>query len=78
MMEAARTPETSVDNYFTRQYNPEDKSELIFLFESPQAVDAVIFIGVDSSGSVSQRSLSKSCLGYRFPFHLNLYLQFYI
>jgi hypothetical protein len=28
MMEAARTSETSVDNYFTRQYTPEDKSEL--------------------------------------------------
>jgi hypothetical protein len=28
MMEAARTSETSVDNYFTWQYNPEDKSEL--------------------------------------------------
>jgi hypothetical protein len=27
MMEAARTSETSVDNYFARQYNPEDKSE---------------------------------------------------
>jgi hypothetical protein len=27
-MEAARTPETSVDNYFTRQYIPEDKSKL--------------------------------------------------
>jgi hypothetical protein len=27
MMEAARTYETSVDNYFTRQYIPEDKSE---------------------------------------------------
>jgi hypothetical protein len=26
-MEAARTSETSVDNYFTRQYIPEDKSE---------------------------------------------------
>jgi hypothetical protein len=31
MMEAARTSETSVDNYFTRQYIPEDKSEL-FLY----------------------------------------------
>jgi hypothetical protein len=30
MMEAARTSETSVDNYFTRQYIPEDKSELHF------------------------------------------------
>jgi hypothetical protein len=28
MMEAAHTPETSVDNYFARQYIPEDKSEL--------------------------------------------------
>jgi hypothetical protein len=28
MMEAARTSEKSVDNYFTRQYIPEDKSEL--------------------------------------------------
>jgi hypothetical protein len=24
MMEAVRTSETSVDNHFTRQYNPED------------------------------------------------------
>jgi hypothetical protein len=28
MMEAASTSETSVDNYFTQQYIPEDKSEL--------------------------------------------------
>jgi hypothetical protein len=28
MMEAAHTSETSVDSYFTRQYIPEDKSEL--------------------------------------------------
>jgi hypothetical protein len=28
MMEAARTSETSADNYFTRQYIPEDNSEL--------------------------------------------------
>jgi hypothetical protein len=28
MMEATRTAETSVNNYFTRQYIPEDKSEL--------------------------------------------------
>jgi hypothetical protein len=27
MMEAVRTSETSVDNHFTRQYNPEDDSE---------------------------------------------------
>jgi hypothetical protein len=30
MMEAARTPETLVDNYFTRQYIPEVNSELRF------------------------------------------------
>jgi hypothetical protein len=28
MMEAVRTSETSVDNHFTRQYNPEESSEL--------------------------------------------------
>jgi hypothetical protein len=27
MMEAVRTSETSVDNYFTRQYIPEDNPE---------------------------------------------------
>jgi hypothetical protein len=27
MMDAVRTSETSVDNHFTRQYNPEDNSE---------------------------------------------------
>jgi hypothetical protein len=26
-VEAVRTSETSVDNHFTRQYNPEDRSE---------------------------------------------------
>jgi hypothetical protein len=31
MMEAARTSETSFDNYFTRQYMPQDKSELYIL-----------------------------------------------
>jgi hypothetical protein len=30
MMEAASTSETSVDNYFTWQYIPEDKSEQTF------------------------------------------------
>jgi hypothetical protein len=29
MMKAARTSETSVDNYFTRQYIPQDNSERI-------------------------------------------------
>jgi len=32
MMEAARTSETSVNNYFTWQYIPEDISELCAVF----------------------------------------------
>jgi hypothetical protein len=32
MMEAVRTSETSVDNHFTRQYNPEDSSEHSYLW----------------------------------------------
>jgi hypothetical protein len=31
-MEAARTSETSVDNYFTQKYIPEDKSGLYWMF----------------------------------------------
>jgi hypothetical protein len=34
MMEAARTSETSVDNHFTRQYNPEDSSELLYIYQA--------------------------------------------
>jgi hypothetical protein len=30
MMEAVRTSETSIDNHFTRQYNPEDNSKNVF------------------------------------------------
>jgi hypothetical protein len=43
MMEAARTSETSVDNYSTRQYIPEDKSELQLSF-----MMTVIFSSLDS------------------------------
>jgi hypothetical protein len=31
MMDAASASETSVDNYFTPQYIPQDKTELVFL-----------------------------------------------
>jgi hypothetical protein len=34
--EAVRTSETSVDNHFTRQYNPEDSSEHITAFISAE------------------------------------------
>jgi hypothetical protein len=33
MMEAVRTSETSVDNHFTWQYNPEDSSEQNMMFK---------------------------------------------
>jgi predicted anti-sigma-YlaC factor YlaD len=36
MMEVARTYETSVDNYFTRQYIPEDKSEHLLVVSHRQ------------------------------------------
>jgi hypothetical protein len=38
MMEAVRTSETSVDNHFTQQYNPEDSSELHILYSSPNLI----------------------------------------
>jgi hypothetical protein len=38
MMEAARTSETSVDNYFTRQYTPEDNSEIEQQFTTPARI----------------------------------------
>jgi hypothetical protein len=38
MMEAARTSETSVENNFTRQYNPVDKPELTKLSVFPWIV----------------------------------------
>jgi hypothetical protein len=42
IMEAARTSETSVDNYFTRQYIPEDKSELHCSLLSSNYVSALL------------------------------------
>jgi hypothetical protein len=49
MMQAALTSETSVDNYFTRQYIPEDKSELasycllaFYLFGMIMSLDGII------------------------------------
>jgi hypothetical protein len=56
MMEAARTSETSVDNYFTWQSIPEDKSELhnsvipkistfeYIMYRKPQSMEAYIFM----------------------------------
>jgi hypothetical protein len=49
MMEAARTSETSVDNYFTRQYIPEDNSEHGFEMPVSCARHLSDFCGVCSS-----------------------------
>jgi hypothetical protein len=38
MMEAVRTSETWVDNYFTRQYNPEDNSEQLYPLDPTEHV----------------------------------------
>jgi hypothetical protein len=44
-MLAARTSETSVDNYFTRQYIPEDKSELHIRFrENLKSYDFIPYL----------------------------------
>jgi hypothetical protein len=45
MMEAVRTSETSVDNHFTRQYNPEDSSEHHLFYGSPLFVAWVVQAG---------------------------------
>jgi hypothetical protein len=44
MMEAVRTSETSVDNYFTRQYIPEDNSEKRFYFDMKPVLPGVFWI----------------------------------
>jgi hypothetical protein len=45
MMEAARTSETS-DNYFTRQYIPEDKSELQTCYHFARGLRFAVWIGL--------------------------------
>jgi hypothetical protein len=45
-MEAVRTSETSVDNLFTRQYNPEDSSEHSILLVPPQVILGGVMLGL--------------------------------
>jgi hypothetical protein len=57
MKEAARTSETSVDNYFTRQYIPEDNSELQLsissAFVTAELVSvSIVFPSQESSAAV--------------------------
>jgi hypothetical protein len=73
MMEAARTSETSVDNYFTRQYIPEDNSELhTRRRENLKSHDVkiarkVMWIANTKLGNLckSPRFLARSCFGAR-------------
>jgi hypothetical protein len=43
MMEAVRTSETSDDNHFTRQYNPEDSSEHEEGWLSPEMMNRAVW-----------------------------------
>jgi hypothetical protein len=62
MMEAVRTSETSVDNHFTRQYNPEDSSEH-HAFISVHVIGRLVGCG---GGSLT----SQNCDLYRPVVHL--------
>jgi hypothetical protein len=61
IMEAARTSETSVDNYFTRQFIPEDKSELHDTASSLCSVLHFTTIMVVPEAPCSQLALLQSC-----------------
>jgi hypothetical protein len=64
--QAVRTSETSVDNYFTRQYIPEDNSEhkLKFLSTLLIALHAsLVYIPLDI---ISYQLLTEACGGLTF------------
>jgi hypothetical protein len=62
-MEEARTSETSVDNYFTRQYIPEDNSEPLRYVQFPLVTTADVnqYCDVASLPPQSFLSASHSC-----------------
>jgi hypothetical protein len=61
-MEAVRTSETSVDNHFTRQYNPKDSSE----HHTRRRENLKSHKANESLGSVEMGSLVNSCSNYQF------------
>jgi hypothetical protein len=64
-MEAVRTSETSVDNHFTRQYNPEDSSEQAsFMYTANNKVAAAY--------SSRRTTTSWQCKLSRVQFPINL------
>jgi len=66
MKEAARTSETSVDNYFTRQYIPEDNSELHLSISSAFVTAELVSVSIVSPSQESSAAVRIS-LGVPSP-----------
>jgi hypothetical protein len=73
IMEAARTSETSVNNYFTRQYIPEDNSEFVHVIYSciHCSIFNISFYQQQEPGSsvgiVSDYGLDDRAIGVLYP-----------
>jgi hypothetical protein len=73
MTEAVRTSETSVDNHFTRQYNPEDSSEHnrslnVRHFGMVKLLDWTVWLSIACSPTEFHKNLligSKAIVGHR-------------
>jgi hypothetical protein len=74
MMEAVCTSETSVDNHFTRQYNPEDSSE--HHTRRRENLKSHKQMNVSPQPKISHSGNSK-CVGNScyYYYHLPVYLQ---
>jgi hypothetical protein len=59
MIAAARTSETSVYNYFTRQYIPEDNSELQNIFHYFWAGDLLITMPLSAQRNIDTHPRPK-------------------
>jgi hypothetical protein len=73
MMGAARTSETSVDNYFTRQYIPEDNSELQN-YNVLELKSAFVFRSEDSLTTLAQQ---RGFLPFEYLFYIKKEAEFY-
>jgi hypothetical protein len=60
MMEAARTYETPVDNYFTRQYIPEDNSILSSCANDNENISLPSETTPYSAGTLTHQATSRS------------------
>jgi hypothetical protein len=77
MMEAERISETSVENYFTRQYIPEDNSEQrVILFGSLSKRSVVILREKRSFSLYAQQNNMPSLLGCTRNYFLYKYSLF--